>query len=489
MGIVAKQSFFNLTFLLTGVLIGGISTIFIYPTVFENNLEEWGIIQTILAYALLGSQFLNLGIPNIAIKYFPKLYKKNQQGYLVYLLITIPTIALSFFGLFLILFQDTFLLLFKEETALMMKSHLLSLFLIMLVNTFYKGFHSFTTAKLKSNFPLFLSDVYIRIALLLGIGLYYFKYIIFTELLTFFAIAYASQTLLIVLYNYKSLKQIKTKQNSVSKKELTSYGLFAMLEGSTSTLTGKLDIVMVAAMLFADNVALYALGFFIGGMVALPQKAITAIAMPLVSKAWEENDIEEIQGLYSKTSINQTLIGGFIFVLIVLGLDDLFSLIGPKFEASKPIVILIGISKLADIIPGINGGIIVTSKHYRFNFIFNAFLLGITYISNLLLIPEYGINGAALATIISFAVFNLIKWAFVWKKMDLQPFNINTLKAILILGISFSAAHFSPFETGNAIVNIGVKTIIASIIFIPSVYLLNISPDINGFANKFLRRK
>ena len=264
MGIVAKQSFFNLTFLLTGVLIGGISTIFIYPTVFENNLEEWGVIQTILAYAVLGSQFLNLGIPNIAIKYFPKLYKKNQQGYLIFLLLSIPTIALSIFGLFLLFCQNTFLLLFKEETALMMKSHLLSLFLIMIVNTFYKGFHSFTTAKLKSNFPLFLSDVYIRIALLIGIGLYYFEYIIFSELLSFFAVAYATQTLLIIIYNYKSLKRIKTKQDSVTKKELTSYGLFAMLEGSTSTLTGKLDIIMIAAILFADDVALYALGYFIG---------------------------------------------------------------------------------------------------------------------------------------------------------------------------------------------------------------------------------
>jgi len=262
-----------------------------------------------------------------------------------------------------------------------------------------------------------------------------------------------------------------------------------MLEGSTSTLTGKLDIIMIAAILFADDVALYALGYFIGGMVALPHKAITAIAMPLVSKAWEENNKTEIQSLYSKTSINQTLIGGFIFVLIVLGLNDLFSIIGPKFEAAKPIVILIGISKLADIIPGINGGIIVTSKYYKYNFIFNTFLLAVTYISNLLLIPEYGINGAAIATIISFMMFNLIKGIFVWRKMDLQPFNLNTLKAILVLGASFSINYFFPIETGNPIINIVIKTIIASIVFMPSVYFFNISTDINGFANKLVGKK
>lgn len=59
--------------------------------------------------------------------------------------------------------------------------------------------------------------------------------------------------------------------------------------------------------------------------------------------------------------------------------------------------------------------ILITSKRYRYDFTFSILLVGLTVATNAALIPSLGMNGAAIATMITVVVYNLIRMAFVWK--------------------------------------------------------------------------
>ena len=54
-----------------------------------------------------------------------------------------------------------------------------------------------------------------------------------------------------------------------------------------------------------------------------------------------------------------------------------------------------------DMYSGLNGTILVTSKKYRYDFTFSLMLVALTVASNALLIPRWGMTGAALATMIT----------------------------------------------------------------------------------------
>ena len=65
----------------------------------------------------------------------------------------------------------------------------------------------------------------------------------------------------------------------------------------------------------------------------------------------------------------------------------------------------------------------MTSEKYRFDLYVNLFLIGLTLFTNMIFIPIYGIEGAALATGISIVMYNLVKWYLLKKWFGLQPFN------------------------------------------------------------------
>ena len=82
---------------------------------------------------------------------------------------------------------------------------------------------------------------------------------------------------------------------------------------------------------------------------------------------------------------------------------------------------------------GVNGAIIVNSDYYKFDLYTNLFLLIVTIITNIILIPIYGIDGAAMATAISLLLFNFIRVILIYVKMKIHPCSNSSLYTIVIL--------------------------------------------------------
>ncbi|MDZ7690389.1 MAG: polysaccharide biosynthesis C-terminal domain-containing protein [Balneolaceae bacterium] len=109
----------------------------------------------------------------------------------------------------------------------------------------------------------------------------------------------------------------------------------------------------------------------------------------------------------------------------------------PEYH-SQWVIIIIGVAKLIDMATGVNGQIILHSKHYRFDLYTMIFLVILTVATNYLLIPIYGILGAAIATALSILVYNLIKCIFVWITFSMQPFHWSSLAVLAIAAICLS---------------------------------------------------
>lgn len=126
-----------------------------------------------------------------------------------------------------------------------------------------------------------------------------------------------------------------------------------------------------------------------------------------------------------------------------------------------------------------NGAIIVNSDYYKFDLYTNLFLLFVTVCSNLLLIPKYGINGAAMATALSLMLFNLIRVFIIYFKMGIQPFSKKTIISLCLLLFTYVICVNIP-STSNVFVNILLKSIVAILIFLPLLFKLNLSEDLNN---------
>lgn len=496
MGIVIRQSAINTLYIGLGFMLGGISTIFVFPAIFRNTPEDWGLIQILIYYSAILSQFLNLGVPNIAVKFLPEYSEKGRTADLAALVAWAPLLILSAFGLLLLVFPEAFLGLLNEEAALQLSDKLLIFFLILFSFTYFKSYSGLSTALRRTTLPTMLNEVFIRAFILLAIGAFFLEWIDFRQLLWCYGIGYSLQFLLMLLAVRKEAAFRAPRISRTERNSLFGYGLFSLLNNGAAMLINMMDVVMIAAFLPPQNVAFYTLGLYIANIVFVPSRALNVIATTLVSEAWHARDMKKIDELYYKSSITQLIMGLGIFILIVASLSDIALLLPPKYRGIEPLVIWLGLSKLVNMAAGINGSIIFTSAKYRVSFYLNLLLIVVAIVSNFILIPWLGIRGAAIATFVSLAIFNLLKFLYIVVQWKLSPFRLQHLYALVLAGAVFALSSVLPSLGFGPVADILYRSAVLGGLFAGLILGLRISEDMNimmgkltGQLGKWLGRK
>ena len=505
MGIVRKQSIQNSIYFYIGLLFGAVSTIILYPNAFNSHPEHLGLLQIIVAYSVVISTFSFLGTPKTLIRFFPKVENKNQ---LITLSFLIPIIGFLLVLLFYFVFEDSFLEFIKPntnevdelKTYILLKLNFHLVFLMVAFLSFFEVLSSLSRSLLNATIPIFLKEVFLKGMNILLLFLHWFNYIDFPTFLNLYIFLYLGMILILSVNIFRKFSYKPTFIFSeLETKKLLKFGLYVLVGGASAMLVSKVDMMMIGKFIGYKEVAFYTIAFFIGNVIKVPARAIGSISTPLLAKAWERNDINEIKEIYIKSSINQLIFGGLIFLGLWLNIDDGLSLLPLKFQGGKIVVLCIALSQLFNVSTGVNGIIIVNSKYYKFDLYANFILLCITLYTNYIFIPEsspladyniVGINGAAFATALSVFLFNFIKMVFLYSKMKIQPFSFNTIKAVLLIVLVYFIVDSIPV-TENIFYNILIRSSFIILLYFSLLLLFKVSEDINKIVGelwgKYLR--
>ena len=424
MGVIRKQSIRNSIIFYIGMSIGAINTVLIYPNVFNDQPEHWGLIQLLVAYALVLSTFTSFGIPKVLLKFFPTYRDKSKL--LTYSML-IPTIGLFFVSFIYIFFKNEIFILLKMDPLL--QKNFIYVFLLIFCISFYEIFSALSRSYLDAITPVVLNEFFLKTFTLVILLLHGFKFIDFSTFLILYVSGYLIKLFILFLINIKNKRiSISTSLSDLNYRELFKFGLYVFAGGLSIMIVTRLDMLMIGYLLDLEQVAFYTLAFYIGNAIAIPGRSVISISVPLISKAWENQDINEIDKIYSKSAINQLIVSGLLFLVVWLSIDEVLSLLPEKFSYGKWVVFYIGLAQLVNMSCGVNGAIIVNSKYFKYDLYTNLILLLITVILNFILIPIFGINGAAMATAFSIVFFNLIRLIIIYNKLQIQPFTKKTLR-------------------------------------------------------------
>ncbi|MEE3037828.1 MAG: polysaccharide biosynthesis C-terminal domain-containing protein [Bacteroidota bacterium] len=475
MGIIRKQSIKNSINLYLGVVIGAVNTILVFPFVFEDHPEYWGLLQLLVSYSVVVSSFSHLGSPQILIRYFPFFKIKDK---LVSFTLMLTLLGFALFLLFFFSFKT--LILDSIANPLLSEYNILLLVLVFGM-VFFDVFNSVSRSYLDSTTPIFLNDVFLRVITLVLLVCYHYSIIDFKQFIYFYAYSYILKLVVLgVIQFYKQRIQLDLLWDKESRGELMSYGLYVIMGSGAAILVSRVDIIMIEHFLDLKSVAFYGLAFFIGSVIKVPARSITSISTPLIAQAFKENNIGHVKEIYQKTSINLLVISMFMFLVIWLNIDDILMILPEKFRAGKFVVLFIGLSQVVNLASGLNGLIIINSNFYRTDLLFNITLLVLVILTNILLIPMYGINGAALASLISVTLHNVLKLLFIYFKMNIQPFSIQTLKVLLLSSILFVFLSFLPIIENNFLA-IAIRSLLILLTYVSSVLAFKLSSDINDY--------
>jgi O-antigen/teichoic acid export membrane protein len=495
MGIVIRKSLITSFFSYLGVIIGYLNILYFFPKFLSPS--QIGLYRLILDSTILLAPFAQSGVMQGVIKFFP-LYqqKENQRDFSTFSLLFTFFSFLVFSLLFFLLKDWVINFLFSNNAAEIRVFYDLILFLIIAVSLIAL-FEGFERARLNIVLVNFLRDVYIRLLTAGSVFLYFYEVISFEGLIYSLLVIYGSAALILLLKLVKNQQlSLRGRLSAFKPKELKSiikYNLFMVISAGSSLVVGKIDSLMVSALLGLAENGIYTTLFYVAIVIEVPKRAIGQIAVSLFSKAFAQKKLEDVKSLYAKTSLNQLILGLLLYIGIVSNLHNLFFFIpnGETFAIGRWVVVIIGASRVIDMAAGANGELIVMSRYFSFNVIAIASLALLTVLSNYLLIPLFGINGAAIASLISMLCFNFVKMVFIYRKYRMQPFSKETLLVLAIGIFSFAIGWFIP-TLSNPYFDLAYRSLTVLLVYSALVVSTAVSKDINLFLKQsieHLRRR
>ncbi|MBS7566172.1 polysaccharide biosynthesis C-terminal domain-containing protein [Mucilaginibacter sp. Bleaf8] len=487
MGVIQQQTIKSSIYSYLGTFIAFISIYLIQPHALTT--EQVGLVNLLPSYALLFAQFAMLGF-NGTTRYFPYFRDEKSQnhGYLfLSCMVAVAGTILFLAGAFI--FKDE-IISQKSQKSNLFNSFYWYLVPLTVFTLFFNVFNLYARMLYNITTGTFLNEFIKRALILLPLALVYFKIIDFKFFMVIWLAANCLPTLML-MQNLIRNKQFPLKPDFkfLDKdllRKLISICLFAILTGYAPLILQNLDSYFINKKYGLDSTGVYNLAFNLASIITVPTRALYGIAFTIVADAWKNNDLPQIRQLYEKSCINQLISSIFLFILIWANIDFAFSLLPPAYGSGKYVILFIGLGYIVDSATGINSIIIGTSKYFKYDSFFYVFLIGITILFNLLLIPRYGLTGAAMAYAAAIIIFNLCRYMFILFVFKMQPFTLKIpATLIFIILIYYASIWLFPLNGNLLWTAISRSTFIAAS-FGAAVYFLDLSEDINNVINKYL---
>ncbi|MFT5780242.1 MAG: O-antigen/teichoic acid export membrane protein [Crocinitomicaceae bacterium] len=488
MGIVQRDALRTTIISYAGMILGYLNKVFLFLALLST--EEMGLLFLVANIGTLFAQFSNLGTINTVWKFLPYLRnkEKNHQGFLGYNLLILGS-GIVFFTLIALVFEPVFSAYFQEKSALFI-DYYYWIIPIGIGIVLYRFFDSYARALYKNVYSVFVNEILFRILTSILLGFYWLNFLSFHELVLYSSISFLVPALLMFFYLMKIGEwHVRFREISIPKKFkkiILSYSLFSYVNTLSAQLVISLDAIMIAAIVGLKESGVYMLILFMMRALMVPYASIMRVSSTLVAQHWRDRDMVKMDELYKRVSSISLFIGLYCFLGVWISRVDLFSLLPDEYAPAVYVFLFLMSARIIDMYMGLNGTILVTSKKYRYDVLLTGTLIIIVFALNLLLIPIWGMIGAAFSTATAYLVYNLARLIFVWVSYKLHPFTKNQVSVILLFGLVLTGIQLLPYDLGNVWVNIITKSVLVTVLFPGVIYLAKFEPEIVNYVNKIV---
>lgn len=494
MGYIQKDAFRTMLLSYVGMVLGYVNKGLLF--IFLLSSDQVGLINLVVAVGLLLAQLSNLGSIYSVWKFFPffRNESKKHYGFLFMNMLIVGIGVLIFTGV-TILFKTQITSFYDENSSLFVDYF----YLILPIGAsmvYFLLFENYLRGMNKNILPVFLNEFLLRVLLTILLILFAVHWISFDQLIYIYAYTHFIPPLLLLVYLIQK-REISFSLKSISvpkrfKRIILNYSMYSYINSIGIIIVITLDAMMLASMVDLKATGIYTTMIYLISAIQVPYKSLLRTSSPLIPVYWKEKKLAEMNALYKQVSSISLIISLFLFSLIWINRFELFSLLKPEYMAGIQVFLFLMIGRILDMYLGLNGIIFVTSKKYKYEIIFTVIMIGLVYGLNLLLIPTYGMTGAAISTAIALIAYNVGRVVFVYFAYNMHPFEINQLKVItLFFGLILGTEYFVPIIE-NFFLSVGLKTIVFSLLFLAPIYSLNWNTDIKKYiqnGSKFLKTK
>lgn len=447
MGVIAKQSGFAAIALGAGMVFGALNNIVVLPRAFEGNEVIWGLVRIMTSWGMICAAISTLGAPGAILRFLHRYDEVEREKSLNSIL------AIAAFGVLATLtilwkWGESWIVWLDPDKGELLSQNVHWFLVIVAIMSALHIFRAWLTWKLRTAFIAWVDELWQKTSYFTLGTLLLFDWVSIKAFVPLYIASYGVSFLLMGSTSLGMFSGLHKGFNRIDLPRFAEFSAFSLFSGAAVIIATQLDYIMVGKFLGLEEVPVYTLGFFMGSVVALPQRATSRIIRGIVADKINRDDNSSIGQLSKNSARVNFLLMGALTAGIWAGFDPLQQLLPPKYRGLELVFLCIAGAQLISGLNVSNNSHLGYSEHYRILLPVNLALIVVTVGMNylFLFVFKWGLTGAALATLGTFVWNNGWRLLIVHRKFGVHPF---TWSIPVMSGIAIASAMLFHWSAGT----------------------------------------
>jgi O-antigen/teichoic acid export membrane protein len=286
----------------------------------------------------------------------------------------------------------------------------------------------------RMDYVAYAENVVMSLVRMVGLGLLVIAGLLTVEgAVILFAISDLAASVAMVILLGRSLP-VRRLVGAPGRRDTASIVRFALplwLSGMLRQFRRNIESLMLGAMSAVSSVGIFAVAARINLVGHVTLLSLLVAVKPTLAELHDKGDRAGLAKLYATSTRWSFGLNLPFFVAVVLFAEPLLRVFGDSFAAGTTALIILSVAELANAATGTCGPLLDMTGHTRIKLV-NSILWTVLLIGGgAVLIPRFGVTGAALATVLAVGTVNAITVIEVWVLERVQPYDRTFWKPIV----------------------------------------------------------
>lgn len=299
-------------------------------------------------------------------------------------------------------------------------------------------------------------------------------------------------TAVMLFYFLNELFSLQRPINSArwNVKEMVAYAVPDWLAGLLTTFRINIQALLIGTLGTIAGVGIFAVADQLNKLGHDFYTSINTSADPYIAELHDSGKKKELGQLYQTATKWALTVNLPFFLTFMLFPEQILSIFGKSFVGGATALMILACANLVDVGTGMCGTILSMSGYTKLKLVNNIVSISLSIGLNVLLIPRFGIVGAAVSALIVFTALNSIRILQVYYLMRLIPYNRSFLKPVVAALTAFLLIFFLKqwLAVGDNIFFVAIYAFVLLAVFAAMIWLMGISSEDRMLLDRVLQK-
>lgn len=251
-------------------------------------------------------------------------------------------------------------------------------------------------------------------------------------------------------------------------RDLVVYSIPTGLAGTFTLITGWMSRLFIGYFRPASEAGIFQAASQVSFFFIIVLSSLSTIFAPMIADLYHRQEISRIEELYRiNTKWGLYLITPFFLALCFIPQEFMIAIFGPAYVSGWIPLLLLATTQVVNVGTGAVGYILIMTGHQNDWFTISGIIMLLSAVLNFLLIPRYGMNGAAIASAISISLIYIVGLIRIRRSLAIWPYDRRYLKGVgaaLVTALALFAV-FWIFGNLSPLILVLLSAVISYVVF------------------------